>query len=626
MKSFIQSTLVSFLAISILSAAVWAIEPIADVLEQAEALDAENGYLYAGGSRAITILSLANPGNPETVAQLTDGVKDCRDIVVSGNRLYVVMVGQSTSSNPARLNFWSIDVSDPTKPQVVTKLHVGEEPQGVYAADGLVYIAADREGVFIVDPNENSLVGTIDTGVAAFDVYVRGNRAYVGGDLRLSLVDISDKAGPKVLDEMPFDGWGVDLAAEGNLLAVAQEWSGVGIYDISDPDSLNLVENYIYYGINDQKYVWGIDIRNLYIYTGLLPVSSWDVTSPPDPGGLSILDILEIEKRGVREVGEKRMDHAMVDVEAYDGYVYGAEGDLGISVYRHGGAMRVTPTPTRPTPTPTFTYTATPTPTVPTLATPTPTRRAPTPTPTNTPTRVPPTPTPTPVPPTATPTRVPPTATPTRVPPTATPTTGPLTPTPQPPTATPTLTPSGGQGAYVQFASGFDADFVQEEGWNPTLPFSGDFQLGLYTIGTIPTDNAYAGATDGRGLRILLQPGQAVTLMSTTAVQTNNLPAMLRMNVRADSDGAQVALAAVDAAVTGSVASLIPANSASFVNRYRRIQFLYNADSNDILPIFQIVHVSGGPVNVYIDNFEVHLIPPGSMIPAGFLGADGTTP
>jgi len=593
------------------SVTVWAIEPIADVYEQAEALDTENEYLYAAGSRTITFFSLADPANPEKVAQLTDGVKDCRDISVDGDRAYVVMVGQSTSSNPARLNFWTIDVSDPANPEVLSKIHVGEDPQGVYATDGLVYIAADREGVFIVDPVEQTLVGTIDIGAGAIDVHVRGDRAYVGGDLKLALADISDKGNVQILDSVDFDGWGVDLAVEGNLLVVAQEWQGVGIYDISDPNKLTLIENYIYYGRNDQRYTWGIDIRNLYIYVGLLPVSSWDVTVPADPGGLSILDILEMERRGVREVDQKRMDHAMVDVAAYEGFVYGAEGDVGISVYRHGGGPRVTPTPTRPTPTPTFTFTPTPTPTVPTLKTPTPTTRPPTATPS--PTRRPPTPTPTRVPPTATPTQQQaPTATPTRTP----------TPTPTSPGGAPT--PSS--AAYLAFSSGFDADFVQEEGWNPSLPFSGEFQLGLYTVGTIPTDNAYSGATDGRGLRILLQPGQAATFVSTQAVQTGNLPAMLRMNVRTDTDGAQVGLAAVDAAVTGSVASYIPANSAVFVNRYRRIQFLYNADSDDILPIFQVVHVSGGAVNVYIDNIEVYLIPPGASVPAGFLGADGTTP
>lgn len=243
------------------------------------------------------------------------------------------------------------------------------------------------------------------------------------------------------------------------------------------------------------------------------------------------------------------------------------------------------------------------------------------------------TPTITPIPtPTFTPTVTPiPTSTPT-ITPTRTPTFTPtITPTPTPTftptlTQTPTATPVDGQGPVLLFASRFDANFIQKEGWDPMLPFSGTFELALHAIGDIPTDSAFQGATDGRGLHIIVEPGQAVTLMATEAVNTFNLPVLLRVTVRADSDGAQVALAGMDAVGAGSVASFIPINSSSFLNQYRRLQFLYNADSDDILPIIQVVHRSGGSVNVYLDNFEVYAIPDGTMVSAEFLGSDGTTP
>jgi hypothetical protein len=158
------------------------------------------------------------------------------------------------------------------------------------------------------------------------------------------------------------------------------------------------------------------------------------------------------------------------------------------------------------------------------------------------------------------------------------------------------------------------------------LPFAGTFQLALHTIGAVPTDGAFEGATDGKGLHILLTPGQAVTFVGAKPINTFNLPVLLRVSVRADSAGAQVALAALDGAGAGSVASFIPVTSISFLNRYRRLEFLYNADSDDILPIFQVVHVSGDAVNVYIDSFEAYAIPSGAMVTAEFLGADGTTP
>lgn len=158
------------------------------------------------------------------------------------------------------------------------------------------------------------------------------------------------------------------------------------------------------------------------------------------------------------------------------------------------------------------------------------------------------------------------------------------------------------------------------------LPFSGTFQLALHTIGAIPTDGAFEGTTDGRGLHILLAPGQALTLVATAPVNTFDLPVLLRLSVRADTAGARVALAALDGAGAGSVASFIPVNSVSFLNRYRRLELLYNPDSDAIIPIVQVVHVSGDTMNVYLDNFEAYAIPKGAMVSAEFLGADGTTP
>ena len=86
-----------------------------------------------------------------------------------------------------------------------------------------------------------------------------------------------------------------------------------------------------------------------------------------------------------------------------------------------------------------------------------------------------------------------------------------------------------------------------------------------------------------------------------------------------------MALAGLDAAGAGSIASVIPVNSASFLNRYRRLQFLYNPDSDDILAILQIVNISDDTVQVYLDNFEAYAIPIGATVSAEFLGADGSS-
>jgi hypothetical protein len=95
------------------------------------------------------------------------------------------------------------------------------------------------------------------------------------------------------------------------------------------------------------------------------------------------------------------------------------------------------------------------------------------------------------------------------------------------------------------------------------------------------------------------------------------------VTVRADKEGGQIGLAALDSNVVGSVISYVPANTVSCVNRYRRLQFVYKPDSTGILPILQVIHLQGDVVNVYLDNFEIYAIPAGASVSGAMLGADG---
>ncbi len=456
-------------------------------------------------------------------------------------------------------------------------------------------------------------VGTIeDVGAPAYDVFIQGDRMYVGAEFKLAVYNIADPAKPQALDEVTFDGYGVDLAGEGDVLAVAEEWDGVGIYDISNPDKLTLASHKTYPSVNrfDQVVVWGIDIWNRYVYATLLSAPNYDPAGGPgDNGGLSVLNALF--PSSASESASDRFEGDMVDVVARDGYVYAGMGKDGIKVYQYGGGLRVTATPTKPSPTPVPTYTPTPTSTPPSLVTPTPGVS-------NTPTR---TATPTPSP-TRTPSITPQPSLP------ATPTVRPTS-TPSPsPTASPTLapvptsTPVSGAELQLLFASRFDRSFVQEDGWTAMLPFAGQFQTALYTIGNIPMDNTFTGATDGRGLHVMLTAGQAVTLLGSP-VMTSGLPVLIRVTVRADKEGGQIGLAALDSNIVGSVISYVPANTASCVNRYRRLQFVYKPDSAGILPILQVVYLQGDVVNVYLDNFEIYAIPAGASVSGAMLGADG---
>jgi hypothetical protein len=157
------------------------------------------------------------------------------------------------------------------------------------------------------------------------------------------------------------------------------------------------------------------------------------------------------------------------------------------------------------------------------------------------------------------------------------------------------------------FTADFDGPLLAHEQFVAQLPFAGSFTLAQNLISAIPTDNAFPGATNGRGVNVTLNPGNAVLLMGPYVNVEGGYPALLRVSVRSTGGGASIALAAMDGSFDGSVATNIPADSKIFNGAYKRMVMVYKAPSNGIVPLLQAVAGASqsGPVTVYFDNFEL---------------------
>ncbi len=145
------------------------------------------------------------------------------------------------------------------------------------------------------------------------------------------------------------------------------------------------------------------------------------------------------------------------------------------------------------------------------------------------------------------------------------------------------------------------------------------------TYGSIPSDNAFPGATDGRGAVVTAQPGKGVMIFGQAL--TSPHAGIIRCSVRADGPEAQVHIAAVDIGEDQYASFNGPANGSTFHNRYQWISTLYVPPTTGFQPFIQIYNTSPTrTLTVYLDNFDVYLLTPGRYYDEEFLNGDASDP
>lgn len=587
------------------------IDPINQIQASAFTLHVDGDLLFVGGNDRVRIYNIADRSNPTFVGDYTVAA-DVSTIATVDNLMIVGLIDR----NIANRNLFVVDISNPASPVELSGQRVGEngmELRVVKTVGRTILAGVQNEALYAIgltpdnkiDPNILDILA-MSPDEEIYDMEIKGNRAYLATFWDIIVVDISDVSNLQTVVAILTEDLNNAISIDGNLMATAYGGFGIQFYDITNPDQPSPIRNVFLSGENQPLDVF---IREEFAYVAqpyYIPPGSFI----PNQGGLRIVDYQQMNN--AREVFSYTFDGDSFKVIAYDGFVYLASNGT-VDIFEHGPkGARPTATPIIPTNTPTPTSTPTPTNTPPTLNTPTPLPGGPTATftPTHTATF------------TATST-LPSQASPTFTPPSQ------PTPTPTQPgaaTSTPTHPPITGLPNPI-FVSDFDGPFLGNEEFAVQLPFSGAFVLGQNSIGTIPTDNAFAGATNGRGLITNVNVGEAVTYIGPFRQVDPGVPVLLRVSARATGPGATLAIAALDGSFDGSVATNIPANSQLFVGAYKRFVLLYKPPTHSIIPILQVTNTAGpGPVTVYFDNFEMIPLPSGTLIPADALGADGTAP
>ena len=155
----------------------------------------------------------------------------------------------------------------------------------------------------------------------------------------------------------------------------------------------------------------------------------------------------------------------------------------------------------------------------------------------------------------------------------------------------------------------------QEPKWNYVdftsmlkLPVDGFASADFQTV-SIPTDNAFDGATDGQGLKVIMQPGQGALLLASAPVSAGNGLVELKTSVRTASNQIQLGLVAIAVPETGPDGSLgyvNPTGNEVPVNKWGEMDLVYDSPVKNYYPAIQFVlpKEASASQTVYFDNLR----------------------
>ncbi|RKZ25034.1 hypothetical protein DRQ20_05920 [bacterium] len=218
-------------------------------------------YVYAGygtfsfgyGRNEIWILDVSSPNKPYDIMHFA--VPDAvNDFFLSGMRLYAAM---------GDTGVWIYDVSVPDTPQVVDSFLVGIEIENLWVDSPYIYLALGDSGVWVYEDGTFNLVERVNAKNRALDVLLADGYLFVADDD--SGVVIFDASNPESLKEIAvcslMNVYCLDYKS-GYLFVAGDGWS---IVDVSDPSNPVKV-----YSSSVPRYTRAIKVDSNYCYVGAI--------------------------------------------------------------------------------------------------------------------------------------------------------------------------------------------------------------------------------------------------------------------------------------------------------------------------------------------------------------------
>ncbi|MHB1260802.1 MAG: LVIVD repeat-containing protein [Thermoplasmatota archaeon] len=202
-------------------------------------IDACGNWLFVDAGATVQILDITDPANPEEVADVV-GLPDIQDMKASDdcNWLFVGNDEEASAELPVPLpngqdatragGFWVVDVSDKTKPSIVSSLAIG-----LRRGPHMVYYHMTEDGRELVfGANADISINEFDRATGTLRELSR---------YQADLVTAYNRD-PEVFDVL-YQGWAHDMVARndpdtGKTLMYVANWdAGLRIVDVSDPSN-----------------------------------------------------------------------------------------------------------------------------------------------------------------------------------------------------------------------------------------------------------------------------------------------------------------------------------------------------------------------------------------------------
>jgi len=195
--------------------------------------------------RGLQVVDLADPAHPKLVARLPLSgtpaglyLRGTTALVLARDHLAWTVAEDGPAANPGS-RLWTVDVSDPKKPEVLAEVALDDQVQDSRLVGDVLYLFSGGWSWWWYGPVAG---GGVARGAAVADVA----SPWTPGDWRVASWDVSDLAAPAPVDAVTFPSatWGWDLHADvtdQRITISSAGWDGTGAVtrlqavDASDP-------------------------------------------------------------------------------------------------------------------------------------------------------------------------------------------------------------------------------------------------------------------------------------------------------------------------------------------------------------------------------------------------------
>jgi len=246
---------------------------------------AVSGSIAYLSNYGVTLADVSDPSSPQLLGTVDLG-DYVNDVAVFGSIAYAA----------ANAGLVVLDVSDPQAPSVLGTVpgQPDDWTASVEVDETTCYVANYPGGLKIFDLTDQvhpTLISTL--GIPCQDVTLSGSWAYLACDDSVLVVNVTNPGSPQVVGSVKLPTWANDIIASGSMLYAADDVAGLQIVDVSNPTFPVLTG-----GIPltmDYTYANSVAAIGTYVYlgTGSQPsgIEVIDASQPDTPRLVGNLDI-----------------------------------------------------------------------------------------------------------------------------------------------------------------------------------------------------------------------------------------------------------------------------------------------------------------------------------------------